>query len=286
MTQTDVERIPIAQIHVANPRSRNQLKFQAIVSSISAVGLKKPITVSIRDPETNGIRYDLVCGQGRLEAFLALGETSIPAIIINAAREDQYLMSLVENIARRQPSNRALIPEVRTLKTRGYNTEEIAKKLGLDRTYIYGVAHLLERGEENLIEAVEAGKLPISVAIEIASGNDHDVQRALSEAYEKGELRGARLTAARRVIAERIRKQQESGKTQHTRKITADTLVKEYQQKIREQKNLIHKANVAKDRILLVVSAMRQLMADEHFLTLLRAEDLNDIPEQLASRLH
>ena len=49
MREKQIERIPIGEIRVANPRSRNKIKFQLIVSSIRAVGLKKPITVSRRE---------------------------------------------------------------------------------------------------------------------------------------------------------------------------------------------------------------------------------------------
>jgi ParB family chromosome partitioning protein len=78
-----------------------------IVANIREVGLKKPITVVRRkEPGADGKHFDLVCGQGRIEAFVALGETTIPAVITEASREDQFLMSLVENIARRPPSNR------------------------------------------------------------------------------------------------------------------------------------------------------------------------------------
>ena len=125
-----------------------------------------------------------------MEACLALGETTIPAVVVDATREEQFLMSLIENIARRPPSNRALLGELRSLRQRNYKTDEIAKKLGLDRAYIQGIVRLVEHGEELLIRAVEGGRMPISVAVEIASGNDHEVQRALSEAYEKGDLRG------------------------------------------------------------------------------------------------
>jgi ParB family transcriptional regulator, chromosome partitioning protein len=58
----------------------------------------------------------------------------------------------------------------------------------LDRTYINGIIHLLEKGEEGLAQAVEGGRLPISVAIKIATGDDHEVQQALAEAYENGDL--------------------------------------------------------------------------------------------------
>jgi ParB family transcriptional regulator, chromosome partitioning protein len=286
MTDKQIERIPIGEIRVANPRSRNKLKFQLVVASIRTVGLKKPITVSRRDLDGDGTRYDLVCGQGRMEACLALGETTIPAVVVDAKREEQFLMSLVENIARRPPSNRALLAELRSLRQRNYKTDEIAKKLGLDRTYIHGIVRLVEHGEELLIRAVEAGRMPISVAVEIASGNDHEVQRALSEAYEKGDLRGSKLTAAKRIIAQRIEKQRQVGRDhQVRRKLTSDRLVREYQQRTREQRNLVRKANATKEHLLLLTSALRSLFADEHFITLLRAENLSDIPQQLAMRL-
>ena len=287
MTEKEIERIPIGEIRVANPRSRNKLKFQLVVASIRAVGLKKPILVSRRDLDADGTRFDLVCGQGRMEACLALGETTIPAVVIDASREEQFLMSLVENIARRPPSTRALLAELRSLRQRNYKTDEIAKKLGLDRTYIHGIVRLVEHGEELLIRAVEAGRMPISVAVEIASGNDHEVQRALSEAYEKGDLRGSKLTAAKRIIAQRIEKQRQAGRDlQSRRKLTSDRLVREYQQRTREQRNLVRKANATKDRLLLLTSALRSLFADEHFITLLRAENLSDIPQQLAMRIN
>ena len=281
-----IERIPISEIRISNPRSRSRAKFQLIVSRVKAIGLKRPITVSRRALDPDGTQYDLVCGQGRMEACLALGETTIPAIITTSSQSDQYLMSLVENIARRQPSNKALIREVQLLKNRGYTTEMIAQKLGMDRTYLYGVARLIDQGEAELIAAAESGKLPISIAIQIASGNDFEVQRALSDAYDRGELRGARLTAAKRVIAKRILKARELGKAHAIkRNLNAQSLVQEYEQHIREQKKLIRRANATKDRLLLLVSAVRELLADDNFTTLLRAENLTDMPEQLVSML-
>jgi len=159
MNRAEIELIPISEIRVVNPRTRNKTKFQEIVASIAAVGLKKPITVSRRELEPDGTRYDLVCGQGRMEACRALGETRIPAVVSDAAREEQLLMSLVENFARHPPSNRNLFREVRNLRARKYKSDEIARKLGFDRTYINGIIHLLEHGEERLAQAVEAGRL-------------------------------------------------------------------------------------------------------------------------------
>ena len=286
MNKTDIENIPISEIRVTNPRTRSKGRFQEIVASIAAVGLKRPITVSRRELESDGTRYDLVCGQGRMEACHALGEPAIPAVVTDAPREEQMVMSLVENFARRGPSNRDLLREVRSLRERKYRVEEIAQKLGLDRTYIHGIIHLLEKGEEGLAQAVEAGRLPISVAVQIATGNDHEVQQALAEAYEKGDLRGDKLKSARRVISQRIAKLQSAGKLAQTRrKLTGDALVREYKDRMREQRHLVQKANLTKERLLLLTSAIRRLMQDEHFTTLLRAENLVDMPEQLAARV-
>ena len=96
-----VEMIPVDRITVINPRVRNKKIFKEIVDNIAQLGLKKPITVTRRD-DPDGPRYDLVCGQGRLEAYQALGQTEIPALVVDADAEDCLLMSLVENLARRQ----------------------------------------------------------------------------------------------------------------------------------------------------------------------------------------
>ena len=286
MNKTEIELIPISEIRVVNPRTRNKTKFQEIVASIGAVGLKKPITVSRRELEPDGTRYDLVCGQGRMEACRSLGEPKIPAVISNASREEHLLMSLVENFARHPPSNHGLIREVRNLRERKYKADEIARKIGLDRTYINGIIRLLEHGEEGLALAVESGRLPLSVAVNIAGGNDHEVQQALAEAYEKGQLRGDRLKTAKRLISQRITRLRKAGKIAQTRrKITGDALVREYKDRMREQRQLVKKANLTKERLLLFISAMRRLIQDEHFVTLLRAENLVDMPEQLAVRL-
>ena len=79
-----IEMIPVAKITVLNPRSRNKRQHREIVNNIESIGLKRPITVS-RHHGPGGPRYDLVCGEGRLEAFLMLGQTEIPAVVIEAS---------------------------------------------------------------------------------------------------------------------------------------------------------------------------------------------------------
>jgi ParB family chromosome partitioning protein len=229
-----------------------------------------------------------VCGQGRLEAFIALGQTEIPAIVKDASREDCFLMSLVENVARRQIRPLELLHEISSLKSRGYNTTEIAKKIDVTKSYVVGIVHLLRNGEERLVYAVEKGRIPLSVAMQIADTDEEGVQKALLQAYEEKTLRGRKLLTVRRIIEMRkaIGKRSHSGPRRKCEQIrSAEGLVRVYRQEADRQKLLIKKSQLVEHRLLLIVSAVKNLFRDENFITLLRAEGLDSLPAPLAEKL-
>jgi|HubBroStandDraft_5_1064220.scaffolds.fasta_scaffold197987_1 ParB family chromosome partitioning protein len=286
MNEIEIELVPVARICIVNPRDRNRVAWLAIVASIRSVGLKKPIMVSRREAaDSDGNLFDLVCGQGRLEAFKELAEEYIPAIITEASRPDQYLMSLVENIARRAASNKSLFFEIRNLLERGYDGPAIAAKLGLNRNYVAGVVDLVAHGESKLIQEVESGKLPVSVAVAIANGNDEGIQRALADGYSSGEFRGSKLKAVRKLIKQRAGKEGPESPSSSDKSLTGPALVKIYRERIGEQQRLVARAEGVKERLLIIASAMRTLLADEDFRTVLQAEGLLDMPEQLRLRM-
>lgn len=286
--QKQATLIPTERIRVLNPRVRNRRNFEEIVDNIAKVGLKRPITVS-RRPGTDPIEYDLVCGQGRLEAFIQLRQSEIPAIIINASEDECLVMSLVENCARRQHRAIDLMQEIGTLRRRGYNDRQIAEKIGVSPEYVNMIAGLLERGEERLVSAVETGLLPLNLAIEISRTDDEGAQRALMDAYTEKKLRGKKLAAVRRLLQQRKRRGRHVDETPFGRKVprplTSDALVRVYRQEADRQKLMIKKAEITQNRLLFVVEAFRALREDEHFLTLLRAEGLDSMPAWLESRL-
>ena len=79
----EIVMIPIDRIRVLNPRPCDKKKLEQIVQSIQNLGLKKPIQVSKRSAQEGGEPgYDLVCGQGWMEAFRVLGHREIPAIVV------------------------------------------------------------------------------------------------------------------------------------------------------------------------------------------------------------
>lgn len=282
----EIRSIPIDRIRVLNPRSRDKKIFAALVESIATVGLKRPITVTETDDE-GGPRFHLVCGQGRLEAFQALGELEIPAIVVDATEADLYLISLIENLARRKHSNRDLLTAVRVLEERGYSGTAIAEKTGLDQSYIHGILVLLKAGEERLIAAVEKGWLPMTIATEIAKNDDAEVQVAMMEAYESGLLRGEQFKKVRQLIDRRRFTGKGYGRWNHKidKEMTPRRLLQTYQAEVRRQQMTVKKAEINDGRLLFVVTALRKLLADEHFRTLLRAEGIGDMPKALADRL-
>jgi ParB family chromosome partitioning protein len=282
-----VEMIPLDQITVINPRVRNKKVFKEIVANIGEIGLKRPITVARREsPE--GTRYDLVAGQGRLEAFQRLGQSEIPAIVVDADSEDCLIMSLVENLARRQHRAIDLLHDLEGLKRRGYTADAIAAKTGLSAEYIRAVINLFEKGEHRLLRAVESGHIPVSVAMEIADSDDAGVQQALQNAYESKLLRGRKLKAAKRLIEQR-RRRGKGLRTDYRRReggaVSSAALFRTYQEDVAKKRLLIRKAEISRDRLIFVVQALLSLFSDENFVTLLRAEGLDTMPRNLAERV-
>jgi ParB family chromosome partitioning protein len=68
-------------------------------------------------------------------------------------------------------------------------------------------------------------------------------------------------------------------------RVSAEALVRAYRKETDRQKLLIKKASLAQNRLLFVVNALRQLLDDEHFVTLLRAEAMHTMPRPLAERI-
>ena len=180
-----IEIIPIERITVLNPRVRDPKKFGEIVDSIENIGLKQPIKVSPAKGADGEVAYNLVYGQGRMEAFLALGQTEIPAIVTDLSEQDSLLVSLIENVARRQPRPGELFRAIGDLIERGYTNRKIAAKIGYSAEYVGSIRRLLEAGEERLLVAVETGKIPLRVAIAISVADDEQGARSTLQGLQE-----------------------------------------------------------------------------------------------------
>ncbi|WP_112309327.1 plasmid partitioning protein RepB C-terminal domain-containing protein [Pseudogemmobacter bohemicus] len=277
-----IQRIPVDRIVVGNPRERNCIAFKELVDSIAKVGLKRPITVS---GGTDGEPYQLVCGQGRLEAFMALGQKTIPAVIRDYTVEERLFHSIIENVARRQHRPMELLHDIGAMRKRGYSCEMIADKTGLTHGYVKQVCQLLEAGEARLLISVEAGKIPLNIAIIISRAEGAALQLALAAAYESGQIKGNQLLAARRLVEQRRLR----GKGNHPdprKKTTVDIspkmLVNTINNEITRHRDIVRKAERTSRDLSFLVAALDALLKDEDFFTLLRAEGLETMPAPIA----
>ena len=155
-TPESVTLVPISRIQTLNSRDRNLKVFEEIVDNIRSIGLKKPITVTERPGDDGQVKYLLVCGEGRLNAFRILGESHIPALIVDVSDEDAFIMSLAENIARRGYRPLEILADIELLRKRGYSAEIIIQKTGLSPKYVKDIMFLLDQGEERLIESASS----------------------------------------------------------------------------------------------------------------------------------
>lgn len=279
MEQGAIVHISIEEIQILNSRVRNQVIAEEIRQNIRSVGLKRPITVTPRKDTKNGKKYDLVCGQGRLEAFIAAGETEIPAIVREVSEEDAHIMSLVENIARRNGNSLELLQSIKYLKSQGYEDEAIAAKTNLGRDYIRGIIRLLEQGEEYLVNAVEKGRIPLYLAINIATQDDATVQMALAETYESGALSGKKLFAAQKIISRREHYGKKLSTPQrNTTKISAEDLIAVYEKEAKQKKRLLAQSKHINGVLEYTSGVLRHLLNDVHFNNQLKAVGMNEIP--------
>ncbi|MEQ1789634.1 MAG: plasmid partitioning protein RepB C-terminal domain-containing protein [Rickettsiales bacterium] len=286
---TSITMISIDRINILNPRIRNAKIFDGIVENIAKIGLKRPITVTPCHSKTEKKDYDLVCGQGRLEAFIACGQIMIPAIVINATQQDVLVMSLVENIARRKHRAIDLIHGIEILRQQGYDTKSIASKIGHTVEHINSVMLLLDQGEERLITAVENGQMPIMMAIKIAK-SPQDEQSALQEAYESGELSGSKFMFAKTLCEKRKRLGKGIWKVSGKHKVSqcsaedySRDIIRTYKQEVTRKQLLERKADVVSAHLVFLKESVFQLVREDHFVALLRAEGLDTMPKQLAT---
>jgi ParB family chromosome partitioning protein len=290
---SEIRMIEIDKINILNPRARNKKIFETIVDNISQVGLKKPITVTACKSGADGKDYDLVCGQGRLEAFVACGQKHIPAMVIDTSEQQALIMSLVENLARRQHKATDLLKAVEILEQQGYSVTKIAEKTGLTYNYIDGILKLMRQGEERLMVAVEKGQIPLTTAIQIADTPDENIQNLLQTAYETKQLRGQRLIHARRLIEKRKLRGKEIKKggtgghsTQRPGEIVSvSDVMKVFQKDADNMRFTAKKAHRASGHLLYVITALRKLSRDSRYNALLRAEKMDTMPQPVSDLL-
>lgn len=207
-------------------------------------------------------------------------------MVVEVPREERLLRSLVENIARRYPRPLALMQEIERLKGLGYTNVEVGEKLGICDTVVGAFLALRQAGEERL-DAAMAGRIPLTVAMDIAKAETPELQRELLKAFETKQLNGVSIRAVKRLIDQRrfAGKQRDGAAKGRPRRTSVEGLVNAYKRESQRQRLLVKKARLCEERMAFVTTALKRLLGGSNFVTLLKAENLMAIPKYVWQRL-
>lgn len=276
-------------IKIINPRSRNKFRHGEITESIDKSGLRKPITV--RKINDKDYEYALVCGQGRLEAINNLNEEMIPAFIIDIDDETAYLMSLIENMARVNPRAGEQFNRIKEMKAEGLTDREISTVTGFSYGWISSITMLIDKAENKLLAAVESGKIPISLAVEIAKTDYQGAQELFVQAFEKGEIKHKDIIKIRAILDARnegLKGFNGVGFRYNNKKkeLTTEDLTKLYQENIDSHKKIKKKAMFVEGNIILARQIVQDIMNDDGFVKLVKEENMLEHVNLIISSKH
>jgi ParB family chromosome partitioning protein len=276
MRERRYEEIPLDKIKIINPRQRDKEQFDMNVESIDHVGLMKPIRVNDKFLERTGM-YELICGQGRLQAYQKLGRTTIIAQVVTCNRKEAYLESLIENLARTKPGSMEFAEELKRLHDEGLTFAQIAHIACKTERYIKDYIHLVEQGEERLIHGVEQGIFPITFATHVAASENGQIQHVLMDAFDEGLVTTKNFAQARKIITLRAKASKEKKKVTET--YTVDQLKKDIVDVTQGKESYVREAKNKENRFFTLLHGINLLWRDAKLVKLLQEENLGQRPE-------
>jgi ParB family chromosome partitioning protein len=157
-------------------------KLAELAASIRASGIVQPILVRRR-----GERYQIIAGERRWRAAEAAGLASVPVSVRDVKDEQLLELALVENVQREELSPLEEAQAFQRLQGElGLSQEEIARRVGRDRTTVANTVRLLKLPRE-LRELLAQGRLDAGHARALLALERAEDQLALGrEAARKG----------------------------------------------------------------------------------------------------
>lgn len=185
---------------------------------------------------------------------------------------------------RHTPWNRntvEFIETVRSLKERGYIARKIAERENCGKKYIDTILCLLKRGCPPLLEEAGKGRIPHTVAIQIARAKNPEIQRILVDGFKARTVNCIQIIAIRQRIEEHER--ENSGSKQGV--TDAVSISRQFSKEAAKQRQLIQKAELAKWQLAFIADAFKKLLSEGEFVALVYAAGVPTVPTWLAKHI-
>lgn len=157
-------------------------KLEELAQSIRANGVVQPIVV-----RQVGNTFEIVAGERRWRASQRAGLRRIPAVVREVADDKLLELALIENIQRQElnPIEEAVAYR-NLIDNIGLTQEEVAERVGRDRTLVATSIRLLRLPEE-IQQAIVAGSLSAGHGRALLLATDPQIQIDVArDAIEKG----------------------------------------------------------------------------------------------------
>jgi ParB family chromosome partitioning protein len=193
-----VHLIPVQQIVLNPTQPRIEMRQESLVelaSSIEEKGLLQPIIIRRKE----GV-YEIIAGERRFRACKMAGLKEVPAIIRDVDDREALELAMIENL-QREDLNPVEIATVyqRFVEDFGYTHEDLAKKMGVERSSISNYIRLLKLPSW-VKELMAEGKLTqghgrVLITLKNEQEQKRYVKRVLDEGLSVRELERVRKTA-------------------------------------------------------------------------------------------
>jgi ParB family chromosome partitioning protein len=161
----------------------NDDNIVSIATSIRRHGLLQPISARVVAGQ-----YQIIAGERRWRAAKSIGMTHVPVIVRQAADQQMLELALIENLQREDLNAMDRGRAYRQFCTHfGLKPEEVADRLGEDRTTVVNYLRLLELAEP-IRTMVAAGKLTMGHARCLLGVENETHRLRLAEAMVANEL--------------------------------------------------------------------------------------------------
>lgn len=166
----------------AQPRKQfDSESLRELADSISKYGILQPLSIRKR----NGF-YELIAGERRLRAARIAGFTEVPCVLLGVDREQSSVLSLIENLQRRDLD---FIEEAegiaRLILSFGLSQEEAARRIGKSQSAVANKLRILKHPQEILDRLRQYGMTERHARALLRLENEQDRLDALEEMKKK-----------------------------------------------------------------------------------------------------